>query len=443
MKKLMAIMLSLVLVCVGFCGCNDNKKVAKESESMTAQKELSIEEIAENHVQLLVGGKYDEILNKSNRELKKYLQEEKLKQVYEDLTANYGEYIGIYSTDKTVNEKETVIQETLEFEKSGVLLILNFDKENKLSGIFMENTVIVKEDKLSENETKIEVGEYKLTGVVSKADNNSPVVIMVQGSGSSDYNEAVSYSPNKPFKDISDYLSKNNITTIRYNKRFYEKPVTMGDAYTVYNEYLDDVYWLIDYAKENFDGKIYVLGHSQGGMSVAKIAHDNPEVDGIISMAGTTRNFEDVLYDQTVASHENSELTQENTDEMLESILKGIEEIHNITDDTTGYILGYPVEYWRSLTDLKCKEYSQELEIPFLIMQGKSDFQVSYEKDFLPWKELLKDKSNVTFKSYKNLNHYFMPSLNGGENMLEEFTILKHVDEKPLKDIVNFINEHK
>ena len=268
------------------------------------------------------------------------------------------------------------------------------------------------------------------------------ILSMVQGSGPSDYNEATSYSPNKPFKDISDYLAKNNITTIRYTKRFYNNPVQTGTDITIYDEYLDDVYWLIDYAKENFDGKIYVLGHSLGGMSVSKIAHDNPEVDGIISMAGTWRNLEDIMYDQTKDSLENLDITKEKLEEQLDMISEGIEEIHNITDETTGDILGLPVAYWRSLLDLKCLEYSKEIEIPFLIMQGKRDFQVSYEKDFLPWKELLKDKPNVSFKSYENLNHMFMPSLYDGEYKYEEYILENHVDEKALEDIVDFINKN-
>lgn len=441
MKKLIAILLSLAFVCIGFCGCNNDKKVTEESkEEVLSDSEFSVDEIAQTHAQFMVDGEFDKIINDGNKEFQKSLNAKELKEAWDTLTSNHGEYVGVYSTDKTVKESETVFEKKLEFEKSGVLLTLCYDNENKLAGIWIKNTVIAKEDELSENEIKIEVGEYNLTGVVNKADDNSPVVIMVQGSGSSDYNEATSMSPNKPFKDISDYLAKNNITTIRYTKRFYEKPVTAKTQITIYDEYLDDVYWLIDYAKENFDGKIYVLGHSLGGMSVSKIAHDNPEVDGIISMAGTFRNLEDVIYGQTKDSLEISDLSQESKDQMLEDVSDGVEEISNINDETTGDILGLPVAYWRSLSDLKCKEYSKEIEIPFLIMQGKSDFQVSYEKDFLPWKELLKNKSNVSFKSYENLNHMFMPSLYDGKYVPDEYTIQNNVDEKALNDIVVFIN---
>ena len=46
-------------------------------------------------------------------------------------------------------------------------------------------------------------------------------------------------------------------------------------------------------------------------------------------------------------------------------------------------------------------DYLKNLSKPMLIMQGDKDFQVSVEKDFNLYKELLKDKDDITFKLYE------------------------------------------
>jgi uncharacterized protein len=75
-----------------------------------------------------------------------------------------------------------------------------------------------------------------------------------------------------------------------------------------------------------------------------------------------------------------------------------------------------------------------------LILQGEKDFQVSLEKDFYGYKNLLGDMPNATFKLYANLNHLFMPSVYG--NILKakkEYKVAQHVDKQVINDISNWI----
>jgi len=43
-----------------------------------------------------------------------------------------------------------------------------------------------------------------------------------------------------------------------------------------------------------------------------------------------------------------------------------------------------------------------------LILQGSKDYQVTVEKDFRVLENALSDKSNVEFKLFDGLNHFFM-----------------------------------
>lgn len=84
--------------------------------------------------------------------------------------------------------------------------------------------------------------------------------------------------------------------------------------------------------------------------------------------------------------------------------------------------------------------YLSVLNKPMLILQGEKDFQVSVEKDFNHYKELLKEKQNVTFKLYPNLNHLFMPSIYGKIiKAKKEYKVAQHVDGQVIADIAEWI----
>ena len=81
-------------------------------------------------------------------------------------------------------------------------------------------------------------------------------------------------------------------------------------------------------------------------------------------------------------------------------------------------------------------------EKPILIMQGDKDFQCKAEIDFALYKNLLKDKENVTFHIYENLNHCFVPSVYGViSKAQQEYNREQHIGENVITDIANWIKE--
>ncbi len=147
-------------------------------------------------------------------------------------------------------------------------------------------------------------------------------MVLVQGSGPQDADETI--GPNKPFADLAYGLASQNIAVLRYVKRTkqYGADSKSDKPFTVKDEVTDDVIAavaLLAKMPEVNKKQIYVLGHSLGGMLAPRIAAEDPQVAGIIILAGTARPLENVVVDQVkyIAS-----LTPEQTPENQKQIEK-------------------------------------------------------------------------------------------------------------------------
>lgn len=297
-------------------------------------------------------------------------------------------------------------------------------------------------------EIEVELGENRtpLNGIICspKDIDGTPVVIFVHGSGQSDYDETI-YN-NKPFKDIAEGLAANGITSLRYNKRYFQHATSAPADITIEDEVLDDVKLAIDFVK-NYEGlensKIFIIGHSLGGMLAPYIAQTNDEVDGIVCLAGSPRRLEDIILDQNIALLETTDnLTEEEKQNILDSqVIPYVNMVKELKEgDESIYLFNVPSIYWLSLNKIDTAEISKNLSIPMLILQGDADFQVFVENDFNLWKNILKDNDNAEFKLYANLNHLFMQTI--GKKDVTEYQKKQHVDEQVITDIAEWINRH-
>jgi fermentation-respiration switch protein FrsA (DUF1100 family) len=92
--------------------------------------------------------------------------------------------------------------------------------------------------------------------------------------------------------------------------------------------------------------------------------------------------------------------------------------------------------YWASLRECKAAEIARGLKQPMLILQGERDYQVTMA-DFRAWKQALSGRKNVTFKSYRRLNHVFMEGT--GKATPSEYEWAGHVAEEVIDDIAGWI----
>lgn len=280
-----------------------------------------------------------------------------------------------------------------------------------------DNKDLPEESKYTEKEVQVKTGNFILPGTLAlPAESGTyPVVILVHGSGPANRDEAG--GPNKPFRQIAHGLAQRGIASIRYDKRTYvyrQQPTGEGKELTPEEEVVEDALSAIRLAKETpgvDSRKIFLLGHSLGGMMAPMIASKSKDLAGIIIFSGPSRPFGDCLADQL--AYVLSQTPQAMDTARINGLYRLADNVRKAGTDEfdteTGVFLQLPVAYWDYLRQYDQVETAAKLQIPILVMQGERDYQVTM-KDFEGWKLGLKDKPKVSFYSYPKLNHLYMES---------------------------------
>ena len=284
MKKMTKILSFFLCISMLFTACGSKVALTKEQAVKFADKD----------VQCLVNRDYETVASGFSESIAKQLDAAALQQVWESVVSTAGGFISATGINYQSQDGLAIVTTTAEFENTAIIITLTYDNSGKIRGIWFnfapEDSIYQPIDTDAFTEKVVLIGEYELKAVVTTPDNTAdyPVVILVQGSGASDFDETV--GANKPFKELAHGLAEKGIASIRVNKRLYQKPVLMHDQLTIWDEYMDDIYAAVDYAKANISENVYVIGHSQGGMSAPKIALDN-DLKGIVMMAGAVAFF--------------------------------------------------------------------------------------------------------------------------------------------------------
>lgn len=427
--------LSLVLCAVMlFTACGAKTALSKEQAV----------KLADQDVQCLVNRDFEAVAGRFSEKIAKQVDAAALQQAWDSVAATAGGFVSATSITYESNNGIATVATTAEFENMGIIITLSYDNNGKTRGIWFnfvpQDSIYQPVDTETFTEQSVLIGEYEIKGVVTIPDNVAeyPVVVLVQGSGQSDFDETI--GANKPFKELAHGLAEKGIASIRINKRLYQKPVLSHEKLTIWDEYMDDIYAAIDYAKANISDEVYVIGHSQGGMSAPKIALDN-DLKGVVMMAGTTRGLEDVIMDQNAAALEAmDQYSDKEKKQILKATQDGVDAVKALTEESTEPVLGIPAEYWLSLRELDGENIlKNKLDVPVLVLQGTADFQVYMDKDFEYMKSVLGDRENITFKAYDGLNHLFMPQSKPGVTDTSEYAAENHIPQYVISDIADFI----
>ena len=289
---------------------------------------------------------------------------------------------------------------------------------------------VLNNDKIEEKDIVINSGKFQLPGTLSMPKDitsDVPIVILVHGSGPHDRNETV--GPLKPFQELAWGLAEQGIAVMRYDKRTFVyggASLTEKDSFTYDDEVVDDAIAAAELAKTltSIDAnRVYVLGHSLGGTLVPRIAEkagDTDKLAGIISVAGVTRNMNDVIIEQiTYLASLNGQ--QVDAKKEAEKIMNSLPQSYRDFE-----LVYNPVET------------AKKLKLPILILQGERDYQVTME-DFGNWRMGLMRNRNVQFKSYPKLNHMLQEGV--GKSTPLEYNNYAQIPEYVIIDIANFIND--
>lgn len=346
---------------------------------------------------------------------------------------------------------------TCQFARQQLDIKVVFDKADKIAGMFFVPTqkarnrtpVYMNSDSFEETDVQVGCGEWALPGTLTVPNHGSPfpAVILVHGSGPQDRDASI--GPNKPFRDLAWGLASRGIVVLRYEKRtrqYAARFAKKADDFTVHEETVADALEAVSLLQKNkavIADRIFVLGHSLGGMLIPRIGQNGPAVAGFIIMAANARPLEDLILEQTLFQ---AALTNEPTTEDKRNIVEVKKQVAAIKDlagkdSSRSMFLGAPRSYWLDLQGYRPAEAAKTIERPMLIMQGEKDCQVSSEKDFKEWRRVISDKKDVEFKLYPTLNHLFMGV--DGKSTGAEYQHPGNVAATVVNDIDDWIKRHQ
>ncbi|HOP55130.1 MAG TPA: alpha/beta fold hydrolase [bacterium] len=417
--------------------------------SIAYSNEMNIDALARSFIDSLVAERFTEIEMSFTEELSKAIPGETLKAVWESIISTLGKFNEILDIKITEYKEYRIASVICDFERGTLEIQITFDKELRIAGLYFLQPQFkatytppsyANQDSFTEIEVVLGDGKWKLPGLLTlpKTDKPYPAVVLVHGSGPNDKDETI--GTNKPFKDLAWGLASRGIAVLRYEKRTrYYGEESLIEGFTVNEEVIEDVISAVDflYQREEIDkNKIFILGHSLGGMLAPRIAEKTDKVRGIIMLAGTIKDLLEIIPKQAkyLASLD-SKITEEEMRE-IEDLEKKIEDIKSSKVGKDENILGAPGSYWLDLINYNPLESIKNLELPILVLQGDRDYQVTVD-DFKLWQEELKDKPNVTFKLYKGLNHLFI--YGEGKSTTEEYYRPGNVSQEVIEDIANWI----
>jgi dienelactone hydrolase len=304
----------------------------------------------------------------------------------------------------------------------------------------------VQPDSFEERDVQITTGDWTLPGTLTlpKGDGPFPAVVLVHGSGPEDRDETI--GANKPFRDLAWGLASSGIAVLRYDKRtlvYKAKSATPPESITVKEETIEDALSAVKLLRvtRKIDLKrVFVLGHSLGGMLAPRIGAADAQIAGLIMMAGSTRLLPDMMVIQTQYLAELDGTVSDDEKARIAQLQKAVEQIKNLKPGDTGNYAGAPAAYWLDLDAYDPVKVARTLAQPMLILQGERDYQVTVSEDFKGWQEGLADHPNVTFKTYPTLNHLFLPG--EGQPNPNEYAVPGHIPAAVISDIAAWIKAH-
>src|SRR3569832_1172794 len=292
-KSRSVIVLILILVFTGLL----------RTTSSQAQDDFTTD--ARAYIELLVSKKFATAVVLFDATMKTALPEAKLSETWNAVLGQTGPFKQAGSAKVEKRGDFTVVVVTCDFQYAAIDVSVVFDQQKRVAGLFFAPAIkgeyappaYAKADSFREKEITVGTGEWALPGTLTipVGAGPFPAVVLVHGSGPHDRDETV--GPNKPFKDLAWGLASRGVAVLRYEKRTkqYGAKLVSVPYLTVKEEVVDDALAAVALLRktEGIDAKrIFVLGHSLGGMLLPRIGLLDQNIGGLIALAGATRALE-------------------------------------------------------------------------------------------------------------------------------------------------------
>jgi dienelactone hydrolase len=383
------------------------------------------------------------------------MPEARLRGVWDGTIAAVGAFKQQVSARADTKGAYRIAVVTCEFERGNLDIQIVFDAAGKIAGLQLRPAAssvayapppYVTPSAYTEIEVTVGANGWPLPGTLAipVGQGPFPAVVLVHGSGPHDRDQT--FGPNKPFKDLALGLASRGVAVLRYEKRSKQHPARLSklSPMTVKEEAIDDTVAAVAWLRKapRIDPKrVFVLGHSLGGMLVPRIAATDNALAGLVVMAGAARSLEQAIVEQT----RYMAMADEKLSEEEEQQIKGVEELAKSVRGLTAadaaagtLIAGAPASYWLDLRGYDPPSAAKAIAQPLLVLQGERDYQVTMA-EFAAWRKALSGRTNVTLRSYPALNHLFIAGT--GASLPAEYLKPAHVDAAVVQDIAEWVGK--
>ena len=453
MNRIMAV--CVVVFVAAACAASRPEDSRQAQEEEATNSDYAVKDAARSFVALLAQEDFAAAVRRFDNVMRAGMPTKKLEEAWRSIVERCGPFQKQLGVRAAKHRRYDIALVTCEFKEATVDIKVVFDSRRRVTGLWLVPTqahtaytppTYAKLNSFEKREVLIGKGGWALPGTLTipLGEGPFPAVVLVHGSGPHDHDESI--GPNKPFRDMAWGLASRKIAVLRYEKRtkaHARKIAALKGGLTVKEEVTDDALAAAALlrATEGIDpDRVFVLGHSLGGMLIPRIGMSDRKIAGFIVMAGTARPLEDVILEQMLYVTASDGVVSEQGNAQLETIRLQVAKVkdRHLSPSTPPQELplGVPARYWLDLRGYSAPTVARKLARPMLILHGGRDYQVT-EKDLLVWQEALSSRKNVQFKVYPKLNHLFIEG--GGKSTPAEYAIPGHVAEAIIEDIANWI----
>ena len=399
-----------------------------EAQQTVSFDTTDLEGLSSVFVYQLFSGNTASLSTMMNEALKPNLPEQALTIIGQQYSAVYGKPLMQQSLTVENNGVHTNVVMVYETNVLPLVITIRFDSNQLIDDLYIEQVTVANSyqkpayDIGNYSETDVVIGEgtFAVPGTLTipEGEGPFPAVVLVHGSGPHDRDSTIGAV--KIFKDIAVGLAAQNIATLRYEKVTKEHNVKVASLpqFTLKNESVDDSILAVKLLKDRNDidsANIYVVGHSQGGYVVPKIFENdnNNDIAGAILLSAPSGNMTDVLKEQQAdalnrlkALGYSPEIiaSQEQTASFISQTVDLINDPQYSIENLPESFPIPPAYWWYEQRDYIPSQVAKLQTERMLIIQGENDWQVSMNQ-FNGWKEELKERTNISYISYPNINH--------------------------------------
>ena len=407
---------------------------------------VSPEQRARDVYQALAEERFGDVCALLDDTMAAQLNADALKQGLDSVVAMAGALDAVESVE---TDASGVIVLTATHERGSVVMKVVFDTAGRISGLGLSPVVAASESSASlpDGAQAVAVTLFAGTNMALNgeivlpqgADESTAWVVFAHGSGASDMDETVGAL--RPFRDLAYGLAAEGVASLRFDKITYAYPEGAYD--TVEAEYLTPTAEAVRLLREALGaGRVYLLGHSEGGM-LAPWLVSQCGLDGGIVLAGTPRPLWEMSYEQNLAMI--ATMPEDARPALLEQVEAERERALAIDagalEDARGQTpFGMDAYYIRHMDGLDQVALAKGSGKPFLFLWGEADFQVS-EQAFRAWEDGLGESESYRYITYPGLNHLFMAAQEGDgiANAMQVYSREGSVDDAVIRDIAGWL----